>query len=556
MRQLISPPGRVSAALVCAALLASCGGGGGSSPSTTPATATPVPQATSTPAAHAQSEFCTTAGAPQSLERGPAESGIPRIGPASTPERVYVPGLLEVRLANGGASAARAIAPGVHAIVQSVLAMPAIGRTFAVLRVPAGSEANAISALRSDPRVASVSRAAYRFPLSTTASFTNDPYPNGFAPDNLPPFYEASNSPGQWDLHVICAANAWGYGNANSTGVTHAGALGGTAPIAIIDTGADLTHPELQGRVSYAETVLDGVVTVGTSGMHDNDGHGTDVAGIAGAAANNNLGFAGVAYAAPLMIFRVFPDPPSGGCSPGSTNPACGASPTDIAQAIDDAVANGAKVINLSLGSTTADPAEEGAVASAIAAGVVVVAAAGNGNAAGVGQPSLDYPAADPGVIAVGASAIDDSNPLLISEKVASYSNYDGTNPQWGVVAPGGDPPACETATTNPCAVDDLHWIENIYTSTAADGSSSSACKPDFDSSSSIVDCRILIAGTSQASPHVAGAASLLLSVGASASQIKNILCSTATSIPSITAGCGRINIYKAMAQVVGDPNP
>lgn len=407
-------------------------------------------------------------------------------------------------------------------------------RVTEVVHVAPGEEDRAIAHLRSNILVRDVSPAAIRYKLSTNASsaFPNDPYFDGFAPSNGPPLYEAPGSPGQWDMHVICAANAWAYGKPNSTGITHAGALGGTAPIAIIDTGADSTHPDLQGRIVYAESDLDGVTNAGSA--DDGDGHGTNVAGIAAAAGNNGFGFTGVAYAAPLMIFKVFPDPPCG-------TSGCNALGTDIAIAIQHAIAHGAKVINLSLGSTGVDTAEENAVATAIKAGVVVVGAAGNEQAS-----KLDYPAAYPGVIAVGASTLDDST-NVIRETVASYSNYAASNPMsWGIVAPGGDPAGSSDS-------DFLHWIENIYTSQSSN--SSGFCTADFEDNGR-VDCRVLIAGTSQAAPHAAGAASLLLSVGAQPGAIKNLLCSTATPIAGVKAGCGRLNIYRAMASALGDLSP
>ena len=204
-------------------------------------------------------------------------------------------------------------------------------------------------------------------------------------------------------------------------------------------------------------------------------------------------------------------------------------------------MAQHANVINLSLGGSTPDTGEENAVASAIASGIVVVAAAGNES-----STSLDYPAADPNVIAVGASGIDDSNPLSPGENVASYSNYDASHPTtWGIVAPGGN-------ATSGSDTDDLHWIENIYSSSGQFAD----CSPDYNASNSTADCRILIVGTSQATPHVTGAAALLLSLGASASNMKSILCSTANGMPGVAGGCGRLNVYRAAAQVLGDPSP
>ena len=193
----------------------------------------------------------------------------------------------------------------------------------------------------------------------------------------------------------------------------------------------------------------------------------------------------------------------------------------------------------MSLGASGPDTAEEAAVAQAIANGVVVVAASGNETAA-----TLDYPAADPGVIAVGASSIDDSNPASIAESVANYSNYDSTNQSWGVVAPGGDP-------SGNLDSDDLHWIENIYSSTAG-----SSCSIDFAGASG--DCRTLIAGTSQATPHVSGAAALMLSVNGllTPALVKATLCTTARNIGNVKEGCGRLDVYRALARTVNDPNP
>ena len=550
------------------AALAACGGGGGGggTPPTPSPTSTPTPNAGVTSAPASAAVFCDVGnpGNPQSRTRAMqsilfAERTRRIFARTSGAER-YVPGVVSVTYNRDDyrarRDAIRLSATQAGAQLVRELDFGAVGRVTQLLRVPEGQEASIIARLKSDPAVVSAEQPAYRHLESATAAFTNDPYMQGFTGSNTPPFYEASSVPGQWDLHVMCAANAWGYANAsNGTGTAHSGAAGGSAsvPIAIIDTGADLTHPDLNpaSRITFAEQVINGKTTPGVATMHDDDGHGTDVAGIAAATGNNSIGFAGVAYNASLMIFKVFPDPPcgSGGCE---------ASSSDIATAINDAVTNGAKVINLSLGANTPATDEENAVANAIAQGVIVVAAAGNGNpTTGLGNPALDYPAADPGVIAVGSSAIDDTNASSPNLKVASYSNYASGSSTWGVIAPGGDP--CPgSAAGSPCNdTDDLHWIENIYSSTA---SQPGTCGPDYGSSSGN-DCRVLIAGTSQATPHVAGAVALLLSVGApqNPTAMKNLLCnSTQTLLPTATnashQGCGEVDIYRAMAAELGDP--
>lgn len=362
---------------------------------------------------------------------------------------------------------------------------------------------------------------------------------------------------GQWNMHVVRADYAWGYSTLGFS------SLGAGMNIAIIDTGADLSHPDLVGkRVVRTQCFVTGAVNSSGTDVSDLDGHGTNVTGIAAASTNNSIAFASTGYDANLMIYKVFPNPPAAGCSPGSTDPACGADPTDVASAINDAVANGARVINLSLGSPTPDATEENAVAAAIAAGVVVVAASGNGDSSGNGVGSLDFPAADPGVIAVGASALNDTaSQASPTEYVAHYSNYSSSNPSWGIVAPGGDPVPCETASSNPCNADYEHWIEQM---TSSEAHPAANCNADRGGTA---ECRFLIAGTSQATPHVTGAVALLLGAGVSAASVKSLLCTYAdpisgtalspyATLPAAASGCGRLDIYRAMAHALGDTDP
>jgi serine protease len=381
--------------------------------------------------------------------------------------------------------------------------------------------------LRTAPGVTAVTRIPYRYRMSITA---NDPYYAGFGAPA--PYYETSTSPGQWDMHVINLAAAW-------NGVASSPPVSG-APIAIVDSGLDVSHPELGGgRITRTQCyVTYPAGTAQTTGTYvtDTDGHGTNVAGIADADTNNAFGFAGVAFDAQLLAYRIFPTTPAGGCSK-STNPQCLSNTLDEASAINDAVNHGARVINLSIGGpapcSTNDP-EYKAVENAIARNVVVVAAAGNET---LGR--LDCPAADPGVIAVGASALQDGTST--KEVVASYSNYLLTNGSGHyLVAPGGD-------ATGSADTDSLHWIENIYSSTAVEPGT---CQADLNSTSSVIDCRILIAGTSQATPHVAGVASLILSVRPSytPAQVAAALCNSAGTIGDSKEGCGRLDAAAAVA--------
>ena len=122
----------------------------------------------------------------------------------------------------------------------------------------------------------------------------------------------------------------------------------------------------------------------------DDYGHGTHVAGIVAARIDNGIGIAGLAGRATIMPVDVF----GGGIGTYE----------DLIRAIVYATDNGAQVINMSLGASSYSLGEEAAVDYAYAHGVVVVAAAGNS-----GLTEVHYPAAHANVIAVAATAADDS---------------------------------------------------------------------------------------------------------------------------------------------------
>lgn len=151
--------------------------------------------------------------------------------------------------------------------------------------------------------------------------------------------------------------------------------------IAVVDTGVDTDHPDLDGRVTASHNAWDG----GTD-VSDEQGHGTFVAGVAAATGDNGIGIAGASMGASVLAVKVAD--PSGNLW------------TDVeAEGIIWAADNGADVINLSLGGATPDDVESDAIDYAVSKGVVVVAAAGND-----GTTAKSYPAAYPGVIAVGAT--------------------------------------------------------------------------------------------------------------------------------------------------------
>lgn len=495
--------------------LTACGGGSGGS-------LTPQPQPTGIAGADCPTNGAVPAvafGSAQSVRRGPSVSaGVQR----------FVPGMLGVTYESGRNLGVR------------------------IVHVDDALMDAKIVQLRSQTGVRAVGRVTYRQRMSVTA---NDPYYTGFT-GTTAPYYENAATPGQWDMHVMNMDGAWSQ---------FASAPVIAAPIAVVDTGVDLTHPELttpsgvpapkvvrtQCYVTYPSTAAQ------SSGPYvtDTDGHGTNVAGIADADANNGFAFASVAFDAPLLAYRIFPTDPSTGCEVTNPPEQCFTTSADEASAINDAVQHGAKVINLSLGAqppcSTSDP-EYVAVEHAIASGVVVVAAAGNGiGKPAVGQPYLDCPAADPGVIAVGATSINDANPLNVFEYVASYSNYlTGSGTASGgayLVAPGGDPAQSELCSG--CTVDHLHWIENIYSTSGWGISSGSTCAGGKDFAGEQNDCNVLIAGTSQATPHVVGVVALMLAKNPNLTpaKIASGLCASADTIADSKQGCGRVNASAAV---------
>jgi subtilisin family serine protease len=311
----------------------------------------------------------------------------------------------------------------------------------------------------------------------------------------------------QWALSNISALSGWS---------VFPGTFAPTpmAPIGIVDSGVDATHPDLAGRISASSaTCLNGSCTAGIP--TDSDGHGTHVAGIAGAATNNGIGVAGLAYDSPLIAVRVFP-----------TDISSGASISDVADGIAWAASHGAKVINLSLGSTggaypiTLCNVVELAINQYHA---VVVAAAGNGMPEGTPVATPTYPAACPGAVGVAATDEDDLP--------ATFSNYG--HPDVFVSAPG---------------VSVLSTLPGGY---------------GFGS------------GTSMASPFVTGLAALIRSLhpDASVTAVRQILALSADKVAggsygadpySTCTGCtwdtyygyGRIDVARALTTPVPPPPP
>ena len=271
----------------------------------------------------------------------------------------------------------------------------------------------------------------------------------------------AANDPGfaqQWGLPVISAPAAW----ATSTG---AGVL-----IGVVDTGADLAHEDLAGKVAAAATCI------GTGGDErkcttghpqdgqDDQGHGTHVSGIAAALTNNRLGVASVAPDAKLVVAKSLDSSGSG-------------YDDDVAAGIHWVVDHGGQTTNISHSGAT--PFLHDAIEYAWAHGAISVLAAGNYAGLGLGLFSADYGNLD--AVVVGATDRNDH--------VALYSSDLG-NAKWTILAPGG------SGTLN--QQDDIlstYWQAGSHTSYA------------------------YMAGTSMATPHVSGALAALIARGFTTAQ-------------------------------------
>ena len=202
---------------------------------------------------------------------------------------------------------------------------------------------------------------------------------------------------------------------------------GASINVAVLDTGIDIQHPDLQGAYAGGFNTYfgDKNYPLETADPIDEEGHGTHVSGTI-AATDNNLGVVGVAPGVKLWMVRVLDSSGSG----ATAKIAAG-----IQWVVQQKNAKGGNwIISMSLGSCTPSTTIGNAITAALNSGILVVAAAGNHDST---QPDVcstatdnsyhvSYPAAFPGVIAV--AAIDSTS------AVADFSNF---GPQVAVSAPG-----------------------------------------------------------------------------------------------------------------------
>ena len=267
---------------------------------------------------------------------------------------------------------------------------------------------------------------------------------------------------------------------------------GSGAVVAVIDTGVT---PGADDGINALVAGYDFVN--GDADPADDNGHGTHVSGTVAQATDNGVGVAGLAHGAAVMPIKVLGADGSGYSS-------------DVIDGIVWATDNGADVINLSLSSTKGSTAEQDACDYAYAQGVLVTAAAGN-----AGRRKAVYPAGYSSVIGVGAT--DYAN---------ERSYYSNRGPHVELVAPGGD------------VTEDLN----------GDGYADGVLQETFDPTWGYYFWQ----GTSMATPHVAAAAALLSSMGATNTEIRDILRNTAVDLDAAgwdqNTGYGLIDAAAAVA--------
>lgn len=245
-------------------------------------------------------------------------------------------------------------------------------------------------------------------------------------------------------------------------------ACGMGVTVAVVDTGIACYDEGgfMKGTDLNGTSCVKGYNFVGKNEVAaDDQGHGTHVAGTIAQTTNNGVGVAGLAYCAKLMPVKVLSSRGWGTMA-------------DVAEGIRWAADHGAQVINLSLGSSSKSGVVENAVKHAYKKGVTVVAAAGNSGR------SVGYPAAYPGVIAVSATDKNDN--------IAYFSSR---GPEVAIGAPG---------------------VGVIQQTICENGKNKCEIFGSFN-------------GTSMASPHVAGAAAILVGQGITdPDSVKAVLQSTA----------------------------
>ncbi|MBM3267090.1 MAG: S8 family serine peptidase [Candidatus Sericytochromatia bacterium] len=392
----------------------------------------------------------------------PQTAPVPDLGAASAPR---VRGSVLVRLRDGAG-------PQRTLKTLGVLRATGMPRVSVARTLPGESEETAAARLMKDPAVAYAEPNYIYRAIGTSGRTAADRVAEaaGRSAQSIRPGVRPRYMPNDPRL-----AELWGFQRIHATEAWDRTGGDSAVKVAVIDTGVDYRHEDLSdGRVIKGGNFADR-----TDDPMDDMGHGSHVAGTVGATADNARGVAGVAYKSTILAVKVLGKDGSGTVE-------------GIAEGITKSVEMGARVINMSLGGPQSSQTLEEAVGAARKAGVIVVAAAGND-----GNQDNTYPAAYPGVLAVGATDQQDSR--------ARFSNY---GPFVKIAAPG---------------VDILSSAEGTYK---------------------------VHSGTSMASPHVAGAIAVLVARKPDLTQeqaTKLLQDSGEPTTGFATPGIRRINLARAL---------
>ena len=278
-----------------------------------------------------------------------------------------------------------------------------------------------------------------------------------------------------------------------------AGYTGEGVKVAVLDTGVDQTHPDLVGQEVAEQNFSAAADNV------DRFGHGTHVASTI---ASKGAKYRGVAPGARLLDGKVLNDAGNG-------------SESDVLRGMQWAAEQGARVINMSIGSTdsdTLDPVEEAVNTLSAKYGTLFVVAAGN---SGPGATTVDSPGSADAALTVGAVDRDDT--------LAPFSSR-GPRVGDGAIKPDITGPGV-----------------GIVAAKAANGRIGTPAEPGY----------VSMSGTSMATPHVAGAAAILAGQHPdwTGTQLKSALTASARPTPGLTPfeqGSGRVDVARAITQAVG----
>ncbi|MBM3269850.1 MAG: S8 family serine peptidase [Candidatus Sericytochromatia bacterium] len=366
-----------------------------------------------------------------------------------------------------------------------------------------------------------------------------------------------------WHLAVVQANQAWGVDRPATLRTFAAdNPPGKPIMVAVVDSGVDVRHPDLaaniardaSGSVRYFDEIsvcgsppTDELAPPGASRLNfnyataysdaahpgpDGNGHGTHVAGIIAALGNNQPGVeckeppcntVGLGPGVSILPVKTMN-------ALGDGNDFC------IARGLRDAADAGARVINLSVGGPQPGPALEEAIEYLAARGALLVVASGNDGL------RVNYPAAYPGAIAVGA--VGHPADAGYPEALSKGAQYSSSGPELDLVAPGGSDTAdcperkCGVYSTVPTYTSDIVIVGKVVGTGYG-----------------------RLTGTSMATPQVSAVAALILSrePNLSAAQVRQRLVATAVAVPGTGGaftdrfGYGLLNPLGALSQVSHD---